>query len=303
MSRTLVIAGGTGLLGQHLIEHLGSAFTDIIVLSRGKAEDLGIYRTVQWDAVNQGPWVNELKKATVLINLTGKSIQCRFTEENKKLLISSRVDSTRALGRALKENETNVKLWLNASGSAIYPQSWDIAQDEGVEKIGQSFLSILSKSWEDAFYEEDLPLRRVAMRITPVLDREEGAFPPLRLIANTGLGGPQGNGKQMMSWIHIDDFCRAVAFLIEKEDIRGPVNLSSPNARSNASFMRALRKAVGMPIGLPAPAFAIQIGSRFTGVDPSLILDSRFLSPALLIQEGFTFEKGTLELAFEDLLK
>jgi NAD dependent epimerase/dehydratase family enzyme len=122
-------------------------------------------------------------------------------------------------------------------------------------------------------------------------------------LAKTGLGGPQGDGKQMMSWIHIDDFCRAVAFLIEHDNIHGPVNLSSPDARSNASFMRTLRKAVGMPIGLPAPAFAIQIGSRFTGVDPSLILDSRYLSPDLLRKEGFQFEKGTLELALEELLK
>lgn len=303
MVKKLIIAGGSGSIGQRLIEHLRAEFQEIVVLTRGSAKDYGQYRTVTWDAQNLGSWCDELKDADVLINLTGKSIQCRFTAENKIALVTSRVDSTMVLAKALMEKEHKIHTWLNASGAAIYPQSRDTPMDEHVLEKGKGFLAELSEIWEKAFYHQPLKLRRIALRITPVLDAKEGFFPPLKKLSSIGLGGAQGSGKQMVSWIHHRDFCNAISFLLAHDEISGPVNMSAEGALDNASFMKTTRKSLGMPLGLPAPALAIRLGTWISGVDSSLVLDSSYVTPSKLLQHGFSFEFPRLEEALADILK
>jgi len=261
------------------------------------------HRVVQWDAKNLGSWCSELKDADILINLTGKSIQCRFTDQNKIDLVTSRVDATMVLGKALMEKEHKIHTWFNASGSAIYPQSRDTPMDEQVTESGKGFLAELSEIWEKAFFHHSLKVRRIALRIAPVLDAQEGAFIPIKRLAKLGLGGAQGPGNQMMSWIHQADFCAAVLHIINKKDIQGPVNMCSPSPVPNREFMRITCKAVGMPIGLPAPSFLIKIGSRIAGVDPSLVMDSQYLSPRKLLKSGFDFHYPELDGALNEIIR
>lgn len=286
----LVIAGGSGSIGQRLIEHLSSRFEEVVILSRSASISNGKVRNRQWDAKQAGDWIEELESAEVLINLTGKSIQTRFTPSEQKLLRSSRIESTRALGEAIQACNTPPKLWLNASGAAIYPSDPERIFDEECNEIGTGFLASLSKDWEDTFFRHSrADTRMVAMRITPVLDESSGVFPTLSRLARLGLGGVQGRGNQYFSWIHRIDLCRAVEHILSDERIQGPVNMSSPTPVTNKEFMKTMRKQIGIGIGLPAPEFAIRLGSVLTGVDASLILDSSRVFPKKLIDHGFMF--------------
>jgi uncharacterized protein len=298
----LIIAGGSGLIGKRLITHLSPSCTDIVVLSRSESKDFKTHRRVHWDGAHLGEWSKEFKDADVLINLSGKSIQCRFTAANKKLLLDSRISSTRVLSDAILFSGSKIHTWLNASGAAIYPQRFEEAVDESVQEVGKGFLAELSQDWEAEFYRSEMNLRKIALRITPVLDEEEGALPTLKKICSLRLGGAQGSGKQMMSWIHQEDFCRAISFLIKHTALEGPVNLSSPDARSNEEFMATLRNSMDISFGLPAPKLAIELGSIFSGVDPSLILDSSFVAPRKLLEADFRFTFPKLEAAFADIL-
>lgn len=294
--KRLIVAGGSGSIGQRLIAHLSNSFEEVVILSRSTSRTNGRIRTRQWDAKHSGDWVEELEGADVLVNLTGKSIQTRFTPSEQMVLRSSRVDSTRAIGEAIKGCTTPPSLWLNASGAAIYPSDPDTTFDEDSKDYGTGFLARLSKEWEEVFFHystEDT--RMVAMRISPVLDESAGVWPTLCRIAKLGLGGPQGSGKQYFSWIHRIDLCRAVEHIISDDRIQGPTNMSSPSPMTNKEFMRAIREQLGASIGLPAPGFAIKLGSIITGVDPSLILDSSRFIPKKLLDHGFEF--NYLELA------
>ncbi|NND95303.1 MAG: DUF1731 domain-containing protein, partial [Flavobacteriales bacterium] len=185
----------------------------------------------------------------------------------------------------------------------IYPSTIDQANDEDVKETGESFKSKLSIAWEAAVDEFNFArTRKVIARITPVLSNEDGFWPPVRTIARLGLGGPQGSGKQMVSWVHHLDLCRAFEHIIQKESLVGPINIAAPSPLENKTFMKKVRKAVGMPIGLPAPSFAIRLGSIFTGVDPSLILDSSHVIPSRLLKSGFDFTYAELDSALEDLI-
>jgi uncharacterized protein (TIGR01777 family) len=303
MSTKLIIAGGSGSIGSHIINHLKSSFEDIVILSRGKTAQKEGYRIVHWDAETSGEWAEELNGAEALINLTGKSIQCRFTEENKRILWDSRINSTSVLGEAISKSTRPPEVWINASGASIYPETFDIGCTEEVKETGTGFLAELSIAWEEAMHMHACPnTRKVIARITPVLDDKEGFLPPLKQLSKLGLGGQAGNGKQVISWIHHQDIARAFAMLIERKELAGVFNLGSPDPRSNKEFMRALRKTVGVGIGLPAPGFAIKMSSALIGIDASLILDSSFVLPARLQEAGFTFDFANLESALENLL-
>ncbi len=301
MSKKLIIAGGSGTIGKLLIDHLQDRFQEIVVLSRSSDRQEDGYRIAQWDAKNLGSWTKEIEGAELIINLTGKSIETRFTEENKKILTNSRVDSTRAIGEAIKASTAPPEIWLNASGVAIYPSTTDTPNDERITATGTGFKARLSILWEQAMNDFNLEkTRTVALRISPVLTEASGFLPPIKTIAKLGLGGKQGDGKQMVSWIHHRDLCRAVEFIIDHESMNGPVNLCSPNPLSNKQFMSVVRDSVGAPIGIPAPSFAIKLGSIFTGVDASLILDSSYVIPGILSREGFTFQFPELKEALAD---
>ena len=303
MPGKLIIAGGSGSIGRELISHMKDDFNEIVVLSRSPSAVKQNHRMVQWDAETLDDWTAEVEDSTAVINLTGKSIQCRFTAKNKRLLWDSRIKSTEILGKAISNCERPPKVWINASGTSIYPETIAEGWTEETLEVGTGFLAQLSAAWEEATKASPTPLtRKVITRICPVLDSKEGFLPPLIRLSRLGLGGKAGSGKQIISWIHARDLSSAFSFLLNHDELQGIFNLGSPDPRSNADFMRCLREQVNMPFGIPAPAFAIKLGSSVIGIDPSLILDSSYVLPARLQNSGFAFKFSTLEAAIEELL-
>lgn len=295
----IVIAGGSGFFGTYLVNYYKQT-KNVIVLTRGVSEIKEGVEYVSWDGKSVGEWIECLSEAEALINLSGKSINCRFTDENKKVLITSRTASTKVLAEAISSLENPPKIWLNASAGAMYkPQAQPNTENE--TEFSTGFLSKMALAWEEAFYKEELPkTKRAAIRISLILGKDGGVFPVLKKITSLYLGGAAGSGKQMMSWIHIEDAARAIDFIIEK-NIEGPINFSSNNPVSNKVFMKSLREVLGVPIGLPAPVFGIKFFSRFIGTEPSLLLDSVNFIPKKLIKSGFKFKFTDINNALEDL--
>ncbi len=306
-SRKAVLAGGSGFLGQALARALLADGWQVVVLSRDEGS-VGISgKVVAWDGRSaQSGWVNELEGAEVLVNLTGRSIDCRFSPVNRASILDSRILSTRALGMALKQCKNPPDVWLNASSMALYGQRWgdSPACDENSSTDADGFLEEVTRVWEREFFSHSFQdLRQVALRIGFVLGRSGGALPLLSRLARFGLGGAQGSGRQWMSWLHQDDWVGATRFLIDRSDLSGPINLSSPQPVTNADFMRAIRRRFApLGIGVPAPAFAVRLGCFLLGSAPELALQSRKVIPGLLKSSGYRFRFGSsLDQAFVDL--
>ena len=301
--KKLIIAAGTGFLGQVLVNHFKDKFEEIIVLTRGKSEIKNNVKYVNWDAKSFSGWENELENATVLINLTGKSVDCRYTKANKEEIYNSRIESTRILNDAVLNCKIPPKHWLNSSTSTIYRFSLDKQMSEESGEIGNDFSMNIAKSWEKAFFETKTPRTlKTALRTSIVLGKNGGAFIPIKRLTKFGLGGKQGNGNQFISWIHEKDFARAIEFIIEKEMI-GIVNLISPKPISNTDFMAKLRREMKIPFGFPTPKLLLKIGAKIIGTETELVLKSRNVIPKRLQENGFTFKFETLEETFKDLLK
>jgi len=299
----LIIAAGTGFLGQVLVNHFKDKFEEIIILTRGKSQTIDGIKYVNWNAKSFSGWENELENATVLINLAGKSVDCRYTEKNKKEILLSRIESTKILNKAVLNCKNPPKHWLNSSTSTIYRFSLDKQMDEIDGEIGNDFSINVALSWEKAFFKTETPnTLKTALRTSIVLGKKGGAFIPLKTLTKTGFGGKQGKGKQFISWIHEEDFANAVDFIIEKE-ITGMINVVSPKPVRNADFMQKLRKAVGFPFGIPVNSFLLKIGSFFIRTEPELVLKSRNVIPKKLLENGFKFKFGDIDEAFNDLLR
>ncbi len=303
--KKVVLAGGSGFLGQALAKSLISDGVEVVILSRSNASNGSTGSFVVWDAQSKGDWTKELEGSDVLINLTGRSVDCRYTEENRALILNSRVDSTRILGQAIAELKRPPALWLNASTATIYNDCRGESEphDEKSEGNAEGFSEEVGRAWEKTFFDARRDgVRQIAMRISFVLGREDGAFPVLRRFARLGLGGAQGPGTQWMSWLHIDDWIGIVRFLIEERSIKGPVNLTAPNPIKNADFMREMRKHFApMGIGLPAPSFAVHIGAVFLGTAPELILKSRKVVSRVLKDNDYEFKYPNLKSSLVDL--
>lgn len=300
--KKLVIAAGTGFLGQILINHFKDDFDEISILTRGKSEVKNGITFVNWDTKSLTGWECELENATVLINLAGKSVDCRYTEANKKMILSSRIDSTKILNDAILKCENPPKHWLNSSTSTIYRHSEDKQMTEENGEIGNDFSMDVAKAWEKAFFETETPKTlKTALRTSIVLGKNGGAFIPIKRLTQFGLGGKQGNGNQFISWIHEKDFARAIEFIIEKE-ITGIVNLISPKPIRNVEFMKKLRAEMKIPFGIPTPKPLLKLGAKIIGTEAELVLKSRNVIPERLEQNGFEFEFGTIEKAFKNLL-
>lgn len=297
----MIIAGGSGFFGNHLVEYFKSNY-QVIVLTRGKSYAEGSVKFEHWDAETKGDWVNALNGAEVLINLTGKSINCRFTAENKKTLLSSRINSTNVLAEAIESLENPPKIWFNASAGAMYKVKSEPNTEEEKE-YNDGFLSEMALAWEKAFFAKDLPhTKRVAMRISLILGDDGGVFPVWKKITSLFMGGKAGNGKQKIAWIHVDDALRAVNFII-KNNLEGVFNFSTNQPVSNKELMRILRSQMNIPFGLPAPEFGIKLGSIFLQTEPSLLLDSVNFIPEKLNENGFHFKYDQLSLAINNLIK
>ena len=295
----IVIPGGSGQLGSLLTQSLHTAGHDVIVLSRRKVNTS--WRTVEWDGETLGTWAEEFEGADAIINLAGQSVNCRYTPENRKIITDSRVKSTKVVGDAIARAWQPPRVWLQASTATIYAHTYGTPHDETNGIIGGSepnapdtgrFSIDVATSWERALRDSATPnTRRVAMRTAIVMHPTPGSpFDLLLRLARFGLGGQAGDGRQYMSWIHERDFINAVMWLIEHEELEGPVNVATPNPLTNAEFMRVLRAACGMPIGLPATEWMLEVGAFLLSSETELILKSRRVVPAKLLQSGFTFE-------------
>jgi uncharacterized protein len=300
--KKLIITAGTGFLGQVLIRHFKDTFDEIVILTRGKSELKNDIKYVHWNAKTLTGWESELENADVLINLAGKSVDCRYTLQNKKEILDSRIDSTAILNEAVLGCKNAPKHWLNSSTSTIYRFSLDKQMDETTGEIGDDFSMNVAKNWENTFFE--VATRRTlktALRTSIVLGKNGGAFVPLKTLAKIGFGGKQGKGNQFISWIHEKDFARAIAFIIEKQ-VTGVVNIVSPKPVPNGDFMATLRQTIKMPIGIPMPEFLLKTGAKIIKTETELVLKSRNVIPKRLQENGFRFEYDTLEKAIRNLI-
>lgn len=301
--KKLIIAAGTGFLGQVLINHFKNKFDEIIILTRGNSKTIDRIKYVKWNAKTFTGWEKELENATVLINMAGKSVDCRYTQKNKKEILLSRIQSTQILNKAVLNCQNPPKHWLNSSTATIYRFSLDKQMDETDGEIGNDFSINVALSWEKAFFKTETPnTLKTALRTSIVLGKNGGAFIPLKNLAKFGFGGKQGKGNQFVSWIHEEDFANAVDFIIQKE-ITGVINVVSPEPIRNAEFMQKLRKAVGFPFGIPVGAFLLKIGSFIIRTEAELVLKSRNVIPKRLLENGFQFKFGDIDAAFKNLLR
>jgi len=303
----IVLAGGSGFLGRSLSQKLLESRHEVIVLTRSPRVRGDGVKEISWDAKSLGDWTKWLDGAEVVINLSGKSVDCRYNETNRNAIITSRVDSTRVLGKGIALCKQAPRVWLNCSSATIYKHTFDTPMDESGEigatlEAKDEFSIEVIRHWERAFEEAQTPAtRKIAMRITLVFGKDGGVFPMLRRFARFGLGGRMGSGKQIVSWIHVDDFCRAVNWLISKEALSGAVNIAAPNPLPNREMMQLLRQFCGMNLGLPATAWMLEVGAFFLRTETELIIKSRRVIPGRLLKSGFQFEFPTLEKALENL--
>ncbi|WP_404985450.1 TIGR01777 family oxidoreductase [Chryseobacterium sp. M5] len=295
----IIIAAGTGFLGKNLEKYFTEKGNQVYILTRNPKRK----NEILWDAKTLGEWKNLLENSDVLINLAGKSVDCRYTDKNKQEIYDSRINSTKILQQAVNNCINKPKIWLNASSATIYVHSEIHLNTEANGIIGDDFSMNICKSWEKEFFKtENEETRKVALRTSIVLGNNGGAFTKLKLITKLGLGGKQGRGNQNISWIHIDDFCKAVEYIIENENISGEINVTAPNPLSNEEFMRKLRKEMKIPLGLNAAAWQLEIASILLKTETELLLKSRNVYPEKLMKSGFNFTYPDVETAFKDLV-
>lgn len=307
----VVLPGGSGQVGQILARHFAAQSHDVVILCRGTQVPAG--RTVSWDGKTLGAWASEIDGADVVINLAGRTVNCRYTEENLKQMMDSRVDSTRVVGQAIEKAGKPPKLWLQMSTATIYAHRFDAANDEATGILGGNEKGVpgywgysveIAKNWEKTLEEANTPsTRKVALRTSMVMSPDrEGIFDVMSQLVRFGLSGSAAGGKQFVSWIHDRDLIRAIDFLITHEDMVGAVNIASPGPLPYNDFMRAMRDAWGMPIGLPAMKWMLEIGAWVMRTDTELVLKSRRVVPGRLLEKGFVFDFPEWSGAVKDLV-
>ncbi|MFF7949459.1 TIGR01777 family oxidoreductase [Streptomyces griseorubiginosus] len=305
-----VLPGGTGQVGTVLDRALTAAGHEVTVLTRRPTRP----HHLAWDGVTLGRWAEAIDGSDVVINLAGRSVSCRYTAENLRAMMDSRVDSARVVGEAVAAAARPPRVWLQMSTATIYAHRFDAAQDETTGVIGGSEAGVpdywahsveIAMNWERAQTEAPTPAtRKVALRAAMVMSPDRGGvFDVLSRLVRLGLGGPVAGGAQYVSWIHAEDLVRAVDFLIARDDLSGPVNLASPGPLPHRDFMRALRTAWGVPAGLPATRWMAELGAFALRSDTELLLKSRRVTPGRLRMAGFTFEHPEWETAAQDLVR
>lgn len=307
----IVIPGGSGQVGHILARAFEADGHDVVVI--GRSLDNTPWRSVKWDGKALGDWAAEIDGADVVINLAGRSVNCRYDAENRRQMMDSRVDSTRVIGQAIAAAPNPPRVWLQASTATIYAHRFDAPNDELTGTVGGNepdapdtwrFSIEVARAWEKTAMEAVTPhTRKVLMRSAMTMSPDGGGIFDVMLgLVRKGLGGTAGSGKQYISWIHDRDFIRAVYWLIEHDELSGPVNLASPNPLPNREFMKIFRQAWGAPFGLPAMEWQLAIGAFFMRTETELILKSRRVVPRLLTESGFVFEFSEWETAVKDLV-
>jgi uncharacterized protein (TIGR01777 family) len=309
----IVLPGGSGQIGQILAAHFHEKGDDVTVIARNP-NLRAPWRSISWDGRKLGPWADAFDDADLVINLAGRSVNCRYTAENSRIIKESRTETTRLVGQAIANAARPPPLWMNASTATIYRHTFDRAMDEATGELGGSepnaprtwrFSIDVAKSWEDAFFEAVAPqTRKIALRCAIVMSPQRGGtFDILVGLVRRGLGGTMGSGKQFFSWVHDADLCRAIDFLVARDELAGIVNISAPHPLPNREFMRILRDAWGARIGLPATEWMLEVGTFFMRSESELVLKSRRVIPTRLLEAGFTFEFPNWPEAAADLTR
>ncbi|MFT3751082.1 MAG: TIGR01777 family oxidoreductase [Agriterribacter sp.] len=315
-SKKIIIAGGTGFIGEEMIRYFGKD-NHLIILSRQmintlnnrnkyyslSGTDLKNVQYIKWDGINTGDWEAQLDGADIVINLAGKSVNCRYTQKNRQEIFDSRTDSVNALGKAISKCKKPAELWINASSATIYRDAMDRRQDEYTGEYHNDFSVQVCKKWEKTLYEQETPYtRKIALRMAITLG-SGGVLIPYFNLLKFGLGGRQGSGNQMYSWVHAEDTCRMIEWLYEHKHLSGIFNCCSPNPVSNAEFMRLLRKSTRHAFGLPAYEWMLKLGAPLIGTEAELVLKSRWVVPTKIIETGFRFKYPLLKDALADIIK
>lgn len=309
MKPRIILAGGSGFLGGVLADHFASRGMEVVVFTRKPTGTVKGVAEVRWDGENLGEWANELEGARALINLAGVSVNCRYHAANRKLLLDSRMNPTRVLAEAIGRCVHPPSVWLNSSTATIYRHTFGPAWDEageigGCAEAKDIFSVHVATEWERVFNEAKTPrTRKVALRSAMVLGHGgNSVLPHLLRLARLGLGGTLAGGRQYVSWIHEDDFCRAVEWIIEHESLSGAVNLAAPHPVTNAEFMAAIRRVCRAPFGLPASRWMLEVGAFFLRTETELLIKSRRVVPGRLLAGGFVFRHPDLLPALEQLV-
>ena len=308
----IVIAGGTGQVGTLLSRAFVAQSHEVVVLSRNPVQ--GVWRAVGWDGASLGDWTSEVDGADVVINLAGRSVNCRYHSANRRAILESRVNSTRAVGQAIAQAARPPSVWLQASTATIYSHRYDAANDEARGILGGSeprvpdtwrFSIDVAQAWEREARDAVTPsTRKVLLRSAMVMSPDRGSvFDVLLKLTRWGLGGASGHGRQYVSWIHDRDFVRAIQWLIDRTEFEGPVIVASPNPLPNAEFMRGLRAAASVRLALPATKWMIEVGAFLMRTESELVLKSRRVRPGRLLESGFPFEFGQWPQAAADLCR
>ncbi len=308
----IVIPGGSGQVGTLLARAFHGEGHEVVVLSRNPVN--APWHTVAWDGKTLGAWAAEVDGADAVINLAGRSVNCRYTPENRREITQSRVDSTRVFGEAIAKATRPPRVWLQASTATIYAHRYDAPNDEAAGILGGAepnvpetwrFSIEVARAWEQALEEAETPVtRKVAMRSAIVMSPDKGgAFDTLLGLVRRGLGGREGDGRQYVSWVHEQDFVRAVQWLIAHDDMSGSINIAAPHPLPNDAFLCFLREAWGTRFGLPATQWMLELGARVLKTETELILKSRRVVPGRLLAEGFTFDFPDWPSAARDLCR
>ena len=309
MRNRIVVAGGSGFIGNLLTARFISADNEVVVLTRSPRQAEQSVRQVAWDGRNLGDWARELDSAHALVNLAGRSVNCRYNEQNRREILESRVDSTRVLGEAIARCNSPPPVWLNASTATIYKHTFDQPMDEATGLIGATpeakdrFSIQVARAWEEAFNDAPTPAtRKVALRTAMVFAASKGGvYRTLRSLTRWGLGGTVAGGRQYISWIHEADFCQTVEWLIDRDDFSGPVNLASPYPITQREMMRIIRHACGVPFGLPATRKMLEVAAFVHRTEAELIIKSRRVIPGRLLASGFQFSFPHMDDAVQEI--
>ena len=352
-NKKIVIAGGSGFIGQGVALYFGKE-NEIVILGRDvknhknnlygarrSASLQGQIRHVTWDGKTIGAWAKELEAADIVLNLAGKSVNCRYHRKQRAEVINSRVNTTTIIGEAIRNCIRPPKLWINASSTTIYQHSlhesqnefngqvsekksdnmpWSLLdqvrlrknrllaqlfygkQSEQYENLDLDFSVHVCKLWEKAFIEQRTPFTRKITLRTAITLGKGGVIVPYLNLCKFGLGGNHGNGEQMFSWVHIEDVCRFIEWLYERKEAEGIYNCVAPNAVKNSQLMYSLRNAIGKKIGLPAPTWLLEIGAWMIGSETELMLKSRWVYPKRSLDEGFVYKYQRIQQAIDEIL-
>src|SRR5690554_973178 len=301
--KKIILAGGSGFIGNYLAQYFWRKGYEVVVLSRREISIRGGVRYEKWNTEETESWREELEEAFILINLSGKSVAVRHNEKNKKEILDSRIKSTRILNKAVSECRNPPQFWFNASGATIYKTSFEEKRDEYYTELEEEFLSDVIIAWEREFFGTEIPnVSKIAMRTAVVLGKSGETYEKLNLLSKFGLGGKQGSGNQIMSWIHIEDYARIIDFCIEK-NLNGIVNMASPNPVTNAEMMRVFREMNDVLLGIPTPEWLVILGAKIVGIEPDFVLKSYNVVSKRLSENGFKFKYPMIREALTSLKK